>query len=156
MRFIRSVAAALAFVALAPWAQAQDSARDLLIGMWRHTSLVRVIDGATLAPQKFDGTTTLEFKPDNTWLLVGPNNRSAGTYRWLPSGELETTTLESGLAIQVGTVSAKQVRVDRERLNLVTVQTREEAAKFMPPPKPGVQRPKEVVVTSIFNRAISE
>jgi hypothetical protein len=137
-------------------AWAQSAPQDLVIGAWRHIALVRIIDGTTLAPQQFDGSTTVEFKSDGTWQMVAPSNRSAGTYRWLPTGELETTTLESGLAIQVGTVSAKQVRVDHMRLNLITVQTKAEAAKFLPPPKPGVTRPDVVTVTSIFSREPSE
>ena len=81
--------------------------------------------------------------------------QGGGTYKWLESGELETTTLESGLAIQIGTVSRKQVRVDTARLNLITVQTAAEAAKFQPLLKSGVQRPSDVVVTSIFTRVAS-
>jgi hypothetical protein len=118
MRLIRSIVAALASLIFVPSLGAQESPQQGLIGKWRHTTLVRLIDGNTLAPQQFDGSMTLEFKSDNTWLLVGPDIRSAGTYRWLPSGELETTILESSLAFQVGMASVKQVRVDSERLNL--------------------------------------
>lgn len=155
MRFLLAAIACQA-LAVTVAASAQESSEELLAGKWRHTALVRVVDGNALVPQKFDGSTRLEFKSDNTWTLTSPYNRSAGTYRWLSSDFLETTTLESGLAIQVGTVSAKQVRVDGDRLNLITVQTQEEAAKFLPPPKPGVVRPKEVVVTSIFGREKGE
>src|SRR5689334_10174407 len=122
MKYVRLFFIILVYYVLAVPVNAQELPQELLVGKWRHTTLVRVIDGNTLAPQQFDGSTALEFKSDNTWLLTSPNNRSAGTYRWLPSGALETTTLESGLAIQVGTVSVKQVRVDSKRLNLITVQ----------------------------------
>lgn len=148
----------MALLASAPFAFAQDttSPQSLLVGQWRHTTLIRILDGTTLAPQQFDGSSLLQFTDKSTWQLTTPNNKSAGTYRWLDSGELETTTLESGLALQVGSVSRKQVRVDHERLNLITTQTAAEAAKFQPPPKPGVKRPAEVVITSIFTRVPAE
>lgn len=154
----RNLIVCVASLAMVPRASSQDKnpQQSLLVGKWRHTTLVRILDGTTLAPQQFDGSTVLEFTDASTWQLTSPNNRSAGTYRWLESGELETTTLESGLAIQVGTVSRKQMRIDSDRLNIITVQTAEEAAKFLPPPKPGVRRPSEVVVTSIFSRVAPE
>lgn len=158
MKSKRNFLVCLALLASAQLISAQEkmSPQSLLVGQWRHTTLVRILDGTTLAPQQFDGSTLLQFTESFTWQLTSPNNRAAGTYKWLESGELETTTLESGLAIQVGTVSRKQVRVDTERLNLITVQTAAEAARFQPPPKPGFQRPSEVVVTSIFTRVPSE
>ena len=146
---------ALLFVVLPVFSQDKISPQTMLIGQWRHMTLVRIIDGTTLAPQQFDGATLLEFNSNNTWQLTSPNNKSAGTYQWLESGELETTTLESGLAIQIGTVSRKQVRVDGDRLNLITVQTAAEAAKFQPVLKSGVRRPSDVVITSIFSRVSS-
>ncbi|MFZ6774018.1 hypothetical protein ACO0LB_15010 [Undibacterium sp. SXout7W] len=148
----------MALLASAPFAVAQDnpSPQSLLVGQWRHTTLIRILDGTTLAPQQFDGSSLLQFTDKSTWQLTSPNNTSAGTYRWLESGELETTTLESGLAIQVGSVSRKQVRVDHERLNLITIQTAAEAAKFQPPSKSGVKRPADVIVTSIFTRVPAE
>lgn len=138
------------------FAQEKDSPQSLIVGTWRHISLVRVIDGTSLSPQQFGGSTLLEFTIGNTWVSTSPYNRAGGTYRWLESGEIETTTLESGLAIQVGTVSKKQVRVDSERLNLITVQTAAESAKFLPPPKPGVSQPRDVAVVSIFSRLLPQ
>ncbi len=157
MKSKRNFLVCLALLASAQLTLAQDktSPQSLLVGEWRHTTLVRILDGTTLAPQQFDGSTILQFMDNFTWQLTSPNNKAAGTYKWLESGELETTTLESGLAIQIGTVSRKQVRVDTARLNLITVQTAAEAAKFQPLLKSGVQRPSDVVVTSIFTRVPS-
>ncbi|MFZ6814086.1 hypothetical protein ACO0K3_06430 [Undibacterium sp. Rencai35W] len=158
MKSKRNFLICLALLAVAQPAISQDqtSPQSLLVGRWRHMTLVRIVDGTTLAPQHFDGSGLLEFTNSNTWQLTMPNNKSAGTYKWLESGELEATTLESGLAIQVGAVSRKQVRVDNDRLNLITVQTAAEAAKFQPPAKPGVRRSSDVVITSIFSRVSSE
>jgi hypothetical protein len=133
-------------------ATAQDSADQLILGKWRYVALVRVIDGKALAPQQFSGEAIIEFRADGTWSAVGPNTRSAGTYRWLGPENIEQTVVESNLAIQVGAVTSRQVRVDAERLNLITVQSKEEMAKFMPPARPGERRPNEVTVTTIFSR----
>lgn len=131
---------------------AQESPKDFLPGIWRHVSMVRVVNGTTLSPQQFDGNTTLEFKSDGKWILRTAYNIAAGTYIWKSANEIETTTWESGLIIQIGTISLKQVRIDAERLNLITVQTKEEAAKFYPPPRSGGAIPFEVTVVSIFGR----
>lgn len=138
------------------WGVAQSTPEQLIIGRWRHIALVRVLDGKTLAPQQFNGETIAEFRADGTWSGIGPNLQSAGTYHWLSPEQIEQTIVESNLAIQVGAVSIKQVRVDGERLNLITVQRREDMDKFMPPPAPGVRRPNEVAVTTIFSRMTSE
>ena len=118
--------------------------------------MVRVIDGKRLSPQHFDGNTILEFTSAMTWQLNSARNVSAGTYRWLESGQLETTTLESGLLIQIGTVSRKEIRVDSDRLSIITIQSPEEQAQFLSPPTPGLPRPPEVVLISIFTRVPSE
>jgi hypothetical protein len=105
-----------------------------------------------VAPQQSTGETIAEFRADGTWSAIGPNTRSAGTYRWLSSDQLEQTIVESNLAIQVGVTSVKQIRLDEKRLNLIIVQRKEDLDKFMPPAKPGVRRPNEVVVTTVFAR----
>lgn len=153
MKLLRR-AAGLLLLALALGAlpaMAQDAA-SLIIGKWRHVSLMRIIDGQRLAPQASPGETIAEFHADGTWSAVGPNTRSAGTYRWVEPDVFEQTIVESNLAIQVGAVSRRQVRVDAERLNLISVQTRAEMDKFLPPLRPGERRPNEVVVTTIFSR----
>jgi len=133
---------------------AEDQNQALLVGRWRHIALVRVIDGNTLAPQQFNGETIAEFKADGTWSAAGPNTRSAGTYRWLDTQQIEQTIVESNLAIQLGQVSVKQIRVDASRLNIVITQRREDMERFMPPASPGVKRPNEVTVTTIFSRIL--
>lgn len=150
MKRFLALLACLAMTHLA--AQAQNAGEALLVGKWRHIALVRVIDGNTLAPQQFNGETIAEFKADGTWSAVGPNTRSAGTYRWLDADRIEQTIVESNLLIQVGVVSVKQVRVDGNRLNLVISQSRAEMERLMPPATPGVKRPNEITVTTIFSR----
>ena len=157
VNFIRSLIGCFlaALLALCPLQCPAEAikAEDLLIGTWRHESLTREIDGETTAPQEAEKNALLEYKRNGTWILTTPYLRSGGTYRWLKSGELETRVLESGLIIQVGMVSVKQVLVDQKKLTVITRQTREEMDKFMPPAKPGVQRrPNLVVVTSVFSR----
>ncbi len=157
VNFIRSLVGSFlaALLALCPLRCPAEAikAEDLLIGTWRHESLTREIDGETAVPQAAEKDTLLEYKRNGTWILTTPYNRSEGTYRWLKSGELETRTLESGLIIQVGTMSVKQVLVDQKKLTVITRQTREEMDKFMAPAKPGIQRrPNLVVLTSVFSR----
>jgi hypothetical protein len=135
---------------------AQQSSEQLILGKWRHIALVRVVDGQTLAPQQFNGETIAEFHTDGTWSAIGPNTRSAGTYRWVGAELIEQTIVDSNLAIQIGVVTIRQVRVDADRLNLITVQRKEDMAKFMPPAKPGERRPNEVTVTTIFSRVPSQ
>ena len=153
-RTFTSLVAAFSLIPKAAFSQ--RTPQELLVGVWLHSVLVRSVDGNTLAPQKFEGESFLEFKGNGTWVLTSPYNTIAGTYRWLESGAIETTTLESGLAIQIGTVSKKQVRVDSSKLELITIQTKEEMEKYMPPAQPGVRRPTEVVVTSTFTRKLPE
>ncbi len=135
--------------------RAQNSNEELIIGKWRHIALVRIIDGNTLAPQQFNGDTVAEFRADGTWSLIAPHSRSAGTYKWIDSDHIEQTIVESNLAIQLGMVSTKQIRVDSSRLNIIVTQSREDMARYMPP-SAGVKRPNEVTVTTIFSRAVAE
>jgi len=148
--FVSSIA--LAAVLLASSASAQSTPQTLLIGTWRHTVLIRIIGDQALEPQRMAGDSYLEFKPDGTWTSTAPYNKSAGTYRWLDQERIETTVLASGLLIQIGLVSAGQVRVDENRLNLIRVQTAEEAAKFLAPVKAGSPPYPNVMLTSIFTR----
>lgn len=137
-------------------AQVESQAHTLLVGKWRHIALVRVIDGNTLAPQHFNGETIAEFKSDGTWSAIGPNSRSAGTYRWLDADQIEQTIVDSNLVIQLGQVSIKQIRVDSSRLNIVVTQRREDMERYMPPAAPGTKRPNEVTVITIFSRVLPE
>ncbi|GEM_PF-1783181 len=130
--------------------------KELLIGKWRHNVLIRVIDGHSTAPQHFNGETTLEFKPDGTWSLLGSNSRSAGTYRWVNHDRIEQTIVESNLAIQIGMVATKQIRVDDDRLNITVTQSRADMERYMPPATPGVRRPNEVTIITTFSRVTSE
>lgn len=136
-------------------ARAQIASHENLIGKWQHVSLVRVIDGNRLAPQPSNGT-IVEFKADGTWSAVGANTRSAGTYRWLDADYMELTVVVSNLALELGQVSVRQIRVDMHRLNMVITQSRQEMERYMPPAMAGVRRPEEVTVTTIFSRVVPE
>jgi hypothetical protein len=128
--------------------------RDLLVGKWRHVELLRVVDGTRLTPQKIEGENFVEFKNDNTWQLTGPYTRSAGTYRWINDDQIEQTIVESNLAIQIGLVSIKNIKVDKQRLEFTITQTAAEREKVLPPPKPGVVRENTTTVITRFNRVI--
>jgi hypothetical protein len=130
------------------------ASRDLLIGKWRHVELVRVVDGTRLVPQRMEGDNFVEFKSDSTWQLVGAYHRSAGTYRWINDEQIEQTILESNLAIQIGLVSIKNVKVEKQRLEFSIRQTAAERAKVLPPPKPGVIRINDTMVITKFDRVI--
>lgn len=130
----------------------QVSADRLILGRWRHISLLRILDGKTVLPQATDGKAILEFFPNGTWSLATSKNHSAGKYRWLDADHVEQTVLESGLAMQIGVVTIQQIRVSAEDLEITTVHTKAEMDKLMPAAKPGVRRPNEVIVTSVFSR----
>ena len=148
----RALLLALCSGALVSSALAQEPQR-LIVGKWRYDTLIRNVDGKPVAPQASDGKTFVEFTPKGTWTSVTPDNRSAGSYRWLDGERIEQTTLESGIKRQVGMVSTRQVRVDADRLELVTVQTRAEIDKYTPPLKTSEKRPDKVIVTAVFSRA---
>ncbi|WP_061537405.1 hypothetical protein [Collimonas arenae] len=131
------------------------SADRLILGRWRHISLVRTFDKKTVAPQVSDGKTIVGFFPNGTWSLATASNLSSGTYRWLDTDHIEQTILQSGVAIQVGMVSIKQIRVNAEDLEITTVQTRTEMDKLLPAVKPGERRANEVVITSVFSREMN-
>ena len=131
---------------------AGDEANAKLIGTWRHVIMTRVIDGRALPPQPAVGEALMRMMADGTWSLTAPQITASGTYRWTGADRIETTTLESTLAVQVGMVSSKQVMFEEDRVALVTVSTRAELDKLMGPPKSGGQWPATTVITSIFRR----
>jgi len=112
---------------------------------------VRVVDGKQLVPQVLPGENIGEFGR-NTWSAVGPDYRSAGTYRWIDNETIEQTIVESNLAIQLGMVTRKRVVVDARRLELQVSQTSEERAKILPPPVAGTIRHIDTLVLSRFER----
>lgn len=131
---------------------AQNTPQSLLNGIWHHTALIRKIGNQALEPQQVAGDSFVEFKPDGTWTLTAPRYKSAGTYVWLDSERIESTVVASNFLMQIGSVSIKQVRVDAHRLNLITVQTAEDSAKYLLPIKPGSPPFPDVMLTSIFTR----
>ncbi len=151
-RIARRFAITLAVLAV-PLLGFSAEPEQLILGKWQHVSSLRTIDGQAAAPQISDGKSFAEFFPNGTFTLKSPSNLAGGTFRWLDAGRMEQTILESGLAIQVGIVSIKQIRVTADKLEIITVQTAADMEKFMPPAKPGVRRPNEVVITSNFSRA---
>jgi hypothetical protein len=149
----RALVFTLGSVVLVSAGFAQEPPERLIVGKWRFDTLIRNVDGTPVAPQAADGKTFVEFTPKGTWTSVTPDNRSSGTYRWLDAQRIEQTTLASGITRQIGMVSTRQVRVDADRLELVTVQTRAEIDKYTPPLKTSEKRPNQVIVTAVFSRA---
>ena len=148
------LAMVMATVALLPiTGKAEEGAAQMIVGKWRHVSIVRVYDDAKSgSPQATSGTTISEFKSDGTWSSHGPKN-SNGTYRWLDTQHIEQTVLVSDLPMQVGAVLTNEVRVTPNKLELISIHTKAEMDKFSPP-KPGVIRPNKIVVTSTFSRML--
>jgi hypothetical protein len=130
------------------------TSKQLLLGKWRHIDLVRVVSGKRLAPQPGNGNDFAEFD-STTWSSIGPNFRSAGTYRWIDDQTIETTIIESNLAIQLGIVSKKRVVVDQGQLQLIVEQSAAERAKVMPPPPIGASQQIDTIVITRFARVRS-
>jgi hypothetical protein len=146
---------AMATVALLPaTGNAEESAAQMIVGKWRHVSIVRVFDDAKVgSPQATSGTTISEFKSDGTWSSSGGPKNSNGTYRWFDPQHIEQTVLASDLPMQVGAIATNEVRVTTNKLELISIHTRAEMDKYGPP-KPGVIRPNKTVVTSTFARLL--
>ena len=149
-RFFASCVIAVA-AAIPLLSHAEEPAR-LILGKWRHVSLVRTIDGQAAEPQKTNAKSSVMFAANGTWTLTSPANVSSGTYKWIDKQRLHHTIVASGLAMQVGMVSIKEIRVSAQRLEVITRQTRAEMDKIYPPVKEGMRRPNEVVITSVFER----
>ena len=130
----------------------ETSANDFLLGTWSHKKVQQVADGKLVrTAQAVDGS-TVEFKRDGTWTLSSTRNHSSGTYRWLASGSLETTTVGSDISNQIGWVSVKQVQVDSKSLRLTTVYDERGMIAFKP--KTDGSGLKEMIVTSTFERVV--
>lgn len=127
------------------------ASKQLLLGKWRHIDLVKIVNGTRLVPQPSNGESFAEFGP-TTWSSTGPNFRSAGTYRWIDDKTIETTIIESNLAIQLGMVSRKRVEFDQGKLQLIVEQTAAELAKIMPP-SAGTSQQTDIIVITRFARA---
>ncbi len=128
------------------------AAQQQLLGQWQHAYLLRTVDGTLQVPQPAESLTTTVFLPDGTWTSVNATFRSSGTYRWLDAQRIEQSVKESTIAIQIGTATVKQVRLSADRLEIITLYAAADLVKTMPPAQPGVVRPNEVVVTSVFYR----
>lgn len=141
----------LATCACMPAMAAETPAR-LILGKWRHVSLQVTEDGQPGPTRAARAEAFAEFAKDGTWKLTGATVTSSGTYRWLDAHRLEQRVTDSTLPHQPGMVSIKRVAVGRERLELVTVNTRAEMDRITKPEKPGAQWPEVSVVTSVFAR----
>lgn len=147
-----TLALLLAATVSLPARSAAPAAAKLLVGKWQHVSLQATDDGlAGPVRQAVPGHAALEYRRDGTWELTGPNYTGKGTYRWLDRQRVEHTIVDASVPAQRGAVSVKTVRVDADRLELVTVNTRAEMDRISPP-KPGSKRADVSVVTSVFRR----
>lgn len=121
-----------------------------LFGVWQHATFVQTADGEVV--RKFDSTdgSTLEYRPNGTWRLNSPTNKSSGTYRWMSNGILESTITSSDSPTQIGYTSIKKVTVNDQTLVLVA-EYDEEGMKVMKARADGT-RPKSMKVTSTFRK----
>lgn len=127
-------------------------AQRQLLGTWKHVELIRVVDGHRLSPQPIQGENIGRFYCNGTWDVLGPNYRSAGTFRWVRDDAIEQTVVESNLAIQLGVIAVKRIIVDERRLEIQIEQTPEQRAQVMPPPKAGVRQEIATLVITRFDR----
>lgn len=147
-------AIAFALAALLPTTAQAQSPSDpphLLIGKWRHDTLVRVIDGIHTAEQPSQGTASVEFKPDGTWIGKSGTFTSSGKYRWIDKQHIEQKYLESGVPELVGSVATNQVKVTATRLEMTSTHKRTDIDKYAPPKRAGGP-PDNIVVTISFSR----
>jgi len=147
-------AIALALAVLLPTAAQAQSPSDpphLLIGKWRHDSLVRVIDGTHTAPQPSQGTATVEFKPDGTWIGNSGTFTSSGKYRWIDKKHIEQRYVESGVPSLIGSVATNEVKVTADRLEMTSIHKRSAIDQYAPAQRAGGP-PDNIVVTISFTR----
>jgi hypothetical protein len=123
-----------------------------LLGTWKHVELIRVIDGQRLSPQAISANSVLHFHCNGTWDSRATNYHASGTFRWVADDLIEQTIVESNVAVQVGLVNAKKIKVDEGRLEMHIEQTAEMKAQVMPPPKAGVWRENVTLVITRFDR----
>ncbi|MFZ6873525.1 hypothetical protein ACO0LF_15825 [Undibacterium sp. Di27W] len=136
---------------------AKPPQEQLLVGKWMHSHQIQTDDGRVIPQKKtsIEDTgikATGEFFTDNTWVLNGRKVRSSGTYRWVDSEHIEQKVLESNVAIQVGMLSIKRIRVSENRLEFIVTHDRAEMERYLGPVKPGQKRPNETIITSVFTR----
>jgi len=145
-------------VPIAPTAApAAQTPAQLLVGKWRHVLQVRAPDGRPQPAQVIDSQLIMEYRADGQWQTVTPRLWQKGSYRWLENGLLEETTLENSLSGKTNAVGTRQIRVDGNRLELITVYTREQLDKqALLWGKPGEVRPNALAITNIFTRVPAE
>lgn len=145
-------------VPLAPArAPAAPAPAQQLLGQWRHVLQVRAPDGRQQPAQVIDSQLVLAYRADGQWETVTPRQWHKGRYRFLENGLLEETTLENSRGGQTNAVGTRQVRVDGQRLELITVFTREQLDKqALRHGQPGEVRPNGLAIINIFRRVPSE
>ncbi len=147
-------AMAIALAALLPMtgqAQSPSDPPHLLIGKWRHDTLLRVIDGTHTAEQPAQGNASVEFKPDGTWIGTSGTLTSSGKYRWIDKKHIEQKYLESGVPGLIGSVATNEVKVTATRLEMTSTHKRSDIDKYAPPKRAG-GAPDNIVVTISFKR----
>ena len=127
-----------------------EAVADPLVGVWQHRTFVQTAEGKVV--RQYDSTDggTLEFRPDGTWYMRDGAHQSAGTYRRMSSGFLESTITSSDFPKQVGHTSMKKATVKDQALVLVT-EYNEEGMKVMVA-RPDGTRPTSMSVTSTFRK----
>ncbi|MFZ6642690.1 hypothetical protein ACO0LL_23400 [Undibacterium sp. TC4M20W] len=136
---------------------AKTSQEQLLVGKWVHSYQIQTDDGRVIPQKKAPAESTAikatgEFFADNTWVLNGSKVKSSGTYRWVDGEHIEQKVLESNVAIQVGMLSVKRIKVSENRLEFIVAHDRAEMERYRGPAKPGQKRPNETIITTVFTR----
>jgi (2Fe-2S) ferredoxin len=118
-------------ITLAPLCcNAQDKPEQLILGKWRQSLSLQWIEEMPPKPKrhKTNVQPVVEFRNDGTWRSAyesvnGPevSRVVAGTFQWVGNSRIEQTISESWFPDEIGTVLIKDVRVDNERLNLISV-----------------------------------
>lgn len=128
------------------------SQEQLLVGKWVHSYLIQTDDGRVIPQRESTTKATGEFFSDNTWVLNSDKVQSSGTYRWLDGDHIEQKVLESNIPVQIGLLSIKRVKVSEKHLEFIITRDRADMERYQGPIKPGENRPKETIITTVFTR----
>lgn len=148
--------AAIGALLLASSATAQSDNQRLLLGTWRHEALILVFDRQEPQHKPIKGEGYLIFNGDGTWRLKSDVGSSSGTFKWLGPEMIETIVQEHVYKPNIGRPENRQIRVDENRLTLITVRTKEQVDELRSPEKRGKPGPNLESLVSVFSRVTPE
>lgn len=157
MRALLLAALFVGLVPVQPPSRAQDHPVPNIVGSWRLVHAASVDDQGTsrIKHYKAPESVKLEYRPDGTWTLANEklSTSSAGTYKWLPSGELEQTITESTSSASVGRSAVRAASVEGGRLTLVESRGAANSYKTLPGGKVVASGPNERIEVVIYRKA---